>query len=80
MNINSLFISKDFEPYWIDVVPFDINGNMYKKKFTQSEWVERTADLRYFKMSYSKRVDLRGTRKVGRCLVLIFVTKIVLYP
>ena len=47
----------------------NINGfKLYKIKCSPQEWVQKSQDLRYFKMNTSRRKELIGTRKVGRCL------------
>ena len=57
------------EAEWVDELPHDINGfKLYKIKCSPQEWVQKSQDLRYFKMNTSKRKELIGTRKVGRCL------------
>ena len=52
----------------VDELPHDIDGlKLYKIKCSQQEWVEKSKDLHHFKMNTSRRKDLIGTRKVGRC-------------
>ena len=52
----------------VDELPHDIDGfKLYKIKCSQQEWVEKSKDLWHFKMNTSRRKDLIGTRKVGRC-------------
>ena len=53
----------------VDELPHDIDGfKLYKIKCSQHEWVEKSKDLHHFKMNTSRRKDLIGTRKVGRCM------------
>ena len=55
------------EAKWVDELPRDINGfKLYKIKCSPQEWVQKSQDLRYFKMNTSRRKDLIGMRKVGR--------------
>ena len=62
-----LFVKSEAE--CVDELPHDIDGfKLYKIKCSQQEWVEKTQDLWHFKMNTSRRKDLIGTRKVGRCL------------
>ena len=42
--------------------------NCTKLKCSPQEWVQKSQDLWYFKMNTSRRKELIGTRKVGRCL------------
>ena len=66
-----LFINTEAE--CIDELPHDINGfKLYKIKCSPQEWVQKSQDLRYFKMNTSRRKELIGTRKVGRCLVGLY--------
>ena len=52
---------------WVDDLPYDIGGfKLYKIKCSPQKWVQKSQDLRYFKMDSSRRKDLIGTRKVGR--------------
>ena len=54
---------------WLDKLPYGIDGlKLYKIKCSQQEWVQKSQDLRYFKMHTSRRKDLTGTRRVGRCI------------
>ena len=54
---------------WVDDLPHNIDGfKLYKIEYSPQEWVKKSQDLRYFKMHSSKRKDLIGTRKVGRCI------------
>ena len=51
---------------WMDL-PHDTDGlKLYKIKCSPWEWVQKSQDLRYFKMHSSRRKDLIGARKVGR--------------
>ena len=53
----------------VDELPHDIDGfKLYKIKCSPQEWVPKSQDLQYFKMNTSRRKELIGTRKVGRCL------------
>ena len=62
-----LFVKSEAE--CVDELPHDIDGfKLYKIKCSQQEWVEKSQDLQHFKMNTSRRKDLIGTRKVGRCL------------
>ena len=62
-----LFVKTAVE--WVDQLPHDIDGfKLYKIKCSPQEWVQKSQDLRYFKMHISRRKDLVGTRKVGRCI------------
>ena len=62
-----LFLKTEAE--WVDELPHDINGfKLYKIKCSPQEWIQKSQDLRYFKMNTSRRKDLIGTRKVGRCI------------
>ena len=57
------------ETEWVDELPHDINGfKLYKMKCSPQEWVQKSQDLRYFKMNTFRRKDLIGMRKVGRCI------------
>ena len=50
-------------------LPHDIDGfKLYKIKCSPQECVQKSQDLWYFKMNTSRRKELLGTRKVGRCL------------
>ena len=52
----------------VDEMHHDIDGfKLHKIKCSQQEWVEKSKDLWHFKMNTSRRKDLIGTRKVGRC-------------
>ena len=52
---------------WVDDLPLDIDGfKLYKIKCSPGEWVQKSQHLRYFKMHFSRKKDLTGTRKVGR--------------
>ena len=60
------------EAEWVDELPHDINGfKLYKIKCSPQEWVQKSQDLRYFKMNPSRRKDL-GTRKFGRCIKSLY--------
>ena len=62
-----LFINMEAE--CVGELPHDINGfKLYKIKCSPQEWVQKSQDLRYFKMNTSRRKEVIGTRKVGRCL------------
>ena len=53
----------------VDELPHDINGfKLYKIKCSPQEWLQKSQDLRYFKMNTSRRKDLIGTRRVGICI------------
>ena len=53
----------------VDDLPHDIDGfKLYKIKCSPQEWAQKSQDLRYFKMHTSRRKNLIGTRKVGRCI------------
>ena len=57
------------EAEWVDELQHDINSfKLYKIKCSPQEWVQKSQDLRYFKMNKLKRKDLTGMRKVGRCI------------
>ena len=54
---------------WVDELPHYIDGfKLYKIKCSPWEWVQKSQDLRYFKINTLRRKDLIGTRKVGRCI------------
>ena len=54
---------------WVKDLPQDIDGmKIYKMKCLPREWVQKTCDLRFFKMHSVRRKCLIGTRKVGRCI------------
>ena len=62
-----LFINTEAE--CVDELPHDIDGfKLYQIKCSPQEWVQKSQDLWYFKMNTSRRKELIGTRKVGRCL------------
>ena len=43
----------------VDELPHDIDGlKLYKNKCSPQEWVQKSQDLRYFKMHKSRRKDL----------------------
>ena len=68
-----LFINTEAES--VDELPHDIDGfKLYKIKCSPQEWVQKSQDLQYFKMNTSRRKELIGTRKVGRCLGSLFCT------
>ena len=53
-------------PEWVDDLPHDIEGvKIVKMKCLPREWVQKTHDLRFFKMHSLRRKGLIGTRKVG---------------
>ena len=53
----------------VDDLPQGIDGlKLYNIKCSPQEWVQKSQDLRYFKLHSSRRKDLIGTRKVGRCI------------
>ena len=59
----------------MDVLPHDIDGfKLYKIKCFPQEWVQKSQDLRYFKMHSSRRKNLIETRKVGRCIENLYCT------
>ena len=63
----NLFIN--ITPEWVEDLPHDIDDIMiYKMKCLPREWVQKTWDLRYFRMYSLRRKGLIGTRKVGRCI------------
>ena len=50
-----------------------MNGfKLYKMKCSPQEWVQKSQDLRYFKINTLRRKELIGTRKVGRCLKSLY--------
>ena len=54
---------------WVDDLPHDIGGlKLYKFKCSPREWVQKSQDLRDFKMHSPRRKDLIGRRKFGRCI------------
>ena len=62
-----LFLKTEAE--CVDELPHDIDGfKLYKIKCSPQEWVQKSQDLMYFEMNTSRRKELIGTRKVGRCL------------
>ena len=62
-----LFINTETE--CVDEVPHDIDVfKLYQIKCSPQEWVQKSQDLWYFKRNTSRRKELIGTRKVGRCL------------
>ena len=62
-----LFLKMEAE--WEEELPYDINGfKLYKIKCSPQEWVQKSQDLRYFKMNTLRRKELIGMRKVGRCI------------
>ena len=62
-----LFINTAAE--YMDDMQHDIAGfKLYKIKCSSKRRVQKSQDLRYFKMHTSRRKDLIGTRKVGRCM------------
>ena len=68
-----LFVNTEAE--WVDDLPHDIDGfKLDKIKCSPQEWVQRSQDLRYFKMHSLRRKDLIGTRKVGRCIGNLYCT------
>ena len=61
------------EAEWVNEVPHDINGfKLHKIKCSPQEWVQKSQDLRYFKMNTLRRKELTETRKVGRCIRSLF--------
>ena len=61
-----LFVKRAAE--WKDKLPHEIDGfKLYKIKCSH-ECVQKSQDLRYFKMHTLRRKDLIGTRKIGRCI------------
>ena len=53
----------------VDDLPHSVHGfKLYKIKCSLQEWVQKSKDLRHFKIHSSRRKDLIGTRKVGRCI------------
>ena len=61
-----LFVKSEAE--CVDQLPHDIDGfKLYKIKCSQQQWVEKSQDLQHFKMNTSRKKDLIGIRKVGRC-------------
>ena len=57
----------------MDNLPHNIDGlKLYKIKCSPQEWIQKSQDLRYFKMHSSRRKDLIGTRKVGRCIGILY--------
>ena len=62
-----LFLNTEAE--CVDELPHDINGfKLYKMKCSPQEWVQKSQDLRYFKMNTLRRKELIETRKVWRYL------------
>ena len=62
-----LFVNTAAE--WVDNLPQDIDElKLYKIKCVPREWVQKSLDLRYFKMHSFRKKDLIGTRKVRRCI------------
>ena len=62
-----LFINTEAE--CVDELSHDIDGfKLYQIKCSPQEWVQKSQDLQYFKMNTSRRKELIGMRKVGRCL------------
>ena len=56
-------------PEWVEYLPGDIDGmKIFKIKSLPNDRVERTHDLRHFKMHSSRRKGLLGMRMVGRCI------------
>ena len=54
---------------WVNDLLHDKDGlKLYKIKCSPQEWVQKSQNLRYFKMYSSRRKDLIGTRKTGRCI------------
>ena len=54
---------------WVDHLPYNIDGlKLYKIKCSLQEWVQKSQDLRYFKMHSLRKKDLIGTGKVGKCI------------
>ena len=65
--LTHLFVDTAAE--WVDNLPHDIDGlKLYKIKCSPQEWLQKSQDLRYYKMHSSRRKDLIGTRKIGRCI------------
>ena len=55
------------EAVCVDELPHDIDGfKLYKIKCSPQEWVQKSQDLRYFKMNTLRRKELIGTRKVEK--------------
>ena len=53
----------------VDDLPHNLDGlKLYKIKCSPQEWVKKRQDLRYLNMHSLRRKDLKGTRKVGRCI------------
>ena len=62
-----LFVDTGAE--WVDNLSHDIDGlKLYKIKCSPQEWVQKSQDLRNFKMHSSRRKDLLETGKFGRCI------------
>ena len=62
-----LFVKKAAE--LVDDLPHNIDGfKLDKIKCSPQEWVQKSQDLRYFKIHSLRGNDLIGTRKVGRCI------------
>ena len=56
-------------PEWVVELPQDIDGmKIYKIECLSTKWVQKSQYLKYFKKHSSKRKDLIGTRKFGRCI------------
>ena len=60
-------------PEWVEALPQDRDGmKIYKMKCLPREWVQKSKDLRHFKMHSSRRKGQIGTRKVGRCICNLY--------
>ena len=58
---------------WVDELPHDIDSfKLYKIKCSPREWVQKSQDLRSFKMNTLRGKDLIGMRKVGRCIISLY--------
>ena len=51
-----------------------VDLNYTKSNFPYKNWFKKSQDLRYFKMHFSRRKDLTGTRKVGKCIGNLYCT------
>ena len=59
----------------MDDLPHDIDGlKLYKIKCSPQEQLQKSQDLRYFKIYSSRRKDLIGTRTLGRCIRNLYCT------
>ena len=53
----------------VEEIPWVVDGdNIYKIKCSKNEWLEKYKDGRSFFIKESSRSDLKGKRKIGKCL------------